>query len=211
MLGSRSSTLTPRPWSSTSRGVRIHNPSQIDRSADADSLHSSLVAIHGISAHPDDTWCKRVNVGGSEERYVIWLRDAHMLPTVVPQTRIMRYGYQSQWFGEESICLKASTVALRLLRRLNRARKVPGIYPILVLSCAYPAPGRSSPAFGVYRALFRWTGDPEGPSYTANYRGRADSVRLSWTRSGLTTSGPAFTSRPPVCSSSARPFAVLVD
>ena len=111
----------------------------------------------------------------------------------------------------KTVSLKASTVAQRLLRSLNRARKVPGIYPILVLLCAHPAPGQSSPAFGVYRALFRWTGDPEGSSYTANYRGRADSVRLSWTRSGLTTSGPASTSQPLACSSSARPFAVLVD
>ena len=121
---------------------------------------SSIVAIHGIGAHPDDTWCKKLNSDGSEERHVNWLRDTHMLPTVVPQTRIMRYGYESQWFGEESISLKASTVAQRLLRSLNRARKVNYIYPILDFPCAHPALGVSFPAFDIYRALFRWIGDP---------------------------------------------------
>ena len=82
------------------------------------------MAIHGIGAHPDDTWCKKVDAGGLGERYVNWLSDASMLPAVVPQARVIRYGYESQWFGEETISLKASTVAQRLLRSLTRERKV---------------------------------------------------------------------------------------
>ncbi len=82
------------------------------------------MAIHGIGAHPDDTWCKRVDDHGLEPKYVNWLQDAHMLPRVVPNTRIMRYGYESRWLGEDAIRLKASTVAQRLLRALNAARKV---------------------------------------------------------------------------------------
>lgn len=81
---------------------------------------SSIVAIHGIGAHPDDTWCKKLDAGG----YVNWLSDLNMLPKVVPQTRIMRYGYESQWFGDETIQLKTSTVAQRLLQSLQRERKV---------------------------------------------------------------------------------------
>ena len=46
-----------------------------------------------------------------------------MLPAIVPDARIMRYGYQSQWFGDEAISQKASTVARRLLLALRRARK----------------------------------------------------------------------------------------
>lgn len=93
---------------------------------------SSIVAIHGIGAHPDDTWCRKLDAGGTGEHYVNWLSDLHMLPAVVPQTRIMRYGYESQWFGDETIRLKASTIAQRLLQSLQRTRKVLCILPTLV-------------------------------------------------------------------------------
>lgn len=95
----------------------------------------SIVAIHGIGAHPDDTWCKKVDADTPEERVVNWLGDHQMLPAVVPLARIMRYGYQSQWFGEETIGLKASTVAQRLLLSLQRERKVCGRLP------SAPVPG----------------------------------------------------------------------
>ena len=52
----------------------------------------SIVAIHGIGAHPDDTWYKKVDTGGPSECYVNWLKDTHMLPAVVPDARIMRPG-----------------------------------------------------------------------------------------------------------------------
>ena len=79
--------------------------------------------MHGIGAHPDDTWCK--NVGTADNpRWVNWLIDESMLPAVAPQARIMRYGYQSQWFGEGAMRQKASTVAQRLLLALRRRREV---------------------------------------------------------------------------------------
>jgi hypothetical protein len=43
---------------------------------------------------------------------------------VAPHARIMRYGYQSQWFGEGAMRQKASTVAQRLLLALRRRREV---------------------------------------------------------------------------------------
>jgi hypothetical protein len=83
----------------------------------------SIVAVHGIGAHPDDSWCK--NVGAAEcPRRVNWLDEADMLPAVAPHARIMRYGYQSQWFGEGAMRQKASTVAQRLLLALRRRRQV---------------------------------------------------------------------------------------
>ena len=48
-----------------------------------------------------------------------------MLPAVAPDARIMRYGYESQWFGQEAMQQSVSTVAERLLRALKRERKVP--------------------------------------------------------------------------------------
>lgn len=85
--------------------------------------HLSIIAIHGIGAHPDDTWCK--NVGTAESpRWVNWLDEEGMLPAVASSARIMRYGYQSQWFGKEAMRQNASAVARRLLLALQRKREV---------------------------------------------------------------------------------------
>lgn len=53
---------------------------------------------------------KKVYVGRSEDHSVNWLNGIHTLPRVVPKARIMRYEYESRWFGEEAISQKASTV-----------------------------------------------------------------------------------------------------
>ena len=83
----------------------------------------SIIAIHGIGAHPKDTWCK--NVGAEESlQWVNWLDKDDMLPAVAPDPRTMRYGYQSQWFGEGSMRQKMSAVARRLLLALRRTREV---------------------------------------------------------------------------------------
>jgi hypothetical protein len=76
-----------------------------------------------MGAHPDDTWCK--NVGTAERpRWVNWLEEKDMLPAAAPNACIMRYGYQSQWFGKEAMRQKTSAVAQRLLLALQRKRKV---------------------------------------------------------------------------------------
>lgn len=99
-------------------GLRVlrNAPAEITEAID-------VVAIHGIGAHPDDSWCK--NVGTKESpQWVNWLVEESMLPAVVPHARIMRYGYQSQWFGEGAMRQKVSTVAQRLLLALRRRRTV---------------------------------------------------------------------------------------
>ena len=84
---------------------------------------ASIVAIHGIGAHPDDTWSK--NIGSAESpKYVNWLADPKMLPSVVPDARILRYGYESAWFGRAEMRQQVSAVAQRLLLTLRRVRKV---------------------------------------------------------------------------------------
>lgn len=81
-----------------------------------------IVAVHGIGAHPDESWCK--NVGTKESpQWINWLAEKSMLPTVAPQARIMRYGYQSQWFGEGAMRQKVSAVAQRLLLALGMERE----------------------------------------------------------------------------------------
>lgn len=83
----------------------------------------SIVAIHGIGAHPVDTWCKKVGTGETSH-YVNWLEKEDMLPSVVPNARIMRYGYMSRWYGDDAIRQKTTTVADRLLISLKRVRRV---------------------------------------------------------------------------------------
>lgn len=85
---------------------------------------SSIIAIHGIGAHPEDTWTANVNGEGEPPNYISWLEEANMLPAVVPHARIMRYGYESQWFGNQAMQQSASTVAQRLLLALKSRRKV---------------------------------------------------------------------------------------
>ncbi|CAN9326784.1 unnamed protein product [Alternaria alternata] len=92
-----------------------------------------IVAIHGIGAHPDDTWCKHVGPAESPQR-VNWLQAEDMLPAIAPHARIMRYGYQSQWFGEGAMRQKASTVAQRLLLALRRKREEYPHRPLLFIA-----------------------------------------------------------------------------
>ena len=78
------------------------------------------MAVHGLGAHPLDTWTQEV----SPHQFVNWLIDKHMLPHGLPCTRIMTYGYQSQWFGKDTVRRKASDIAKNLLIDLSVKRKV---------------------------------------------------------------------------------------
>ncbi len=75
----------------------------------------SVVAVHGLGAHPDYTW-----TAGD----VNWLRDEHMLPRAIPNSRILRFGYESRWLGKEAIQQRLPLVADQLLRNMMASRKV---------------------------------------------------------------------------------------
>ena len=112
-------------------------------------------------------------MGGPEEHYVHWLKDEHMLPAVVPDARIMRYGYQSQWFGDEAISQKASTVAQRLLLSLKRTRKVYGSCSPRACTAHVNEPvGLPAPSSDIHRALLWRFGGPEGRSSGWKEEGR---------------------------------------
>ena len=111
--------------------------------AQTDTGLSSIVAIHGLGAHPDDSWCK--NAGTRESpRWVNWLEEESMLPAVAPNARIMQYGYQSQWFGKETMGQSVSTVAERLLRALERTRKVRPVFSECCMAAKSPRMSRSA-------------------------------------------------------------------
>jgi hypothetical protein len=98
-------------------------PPQIPRLPASLLIRRSIVAIHGIGAHPDDSWCKNVGTNYTTQ-WVNWLVQEDMLPALAPNARVMRYGYQSHWFGEGAMRQRTSTVAQRLLSALKRSRKV---------------------------------------------------------------------------------------
>lgn len=90
---------------------------------------SSVIAIHGMGAHPDDTWCQPRDPEAdtkSPENYVNWLTDPRMLPTALPNARIMRYGYMSAWFGEEKVRTRIMEISSKFLHALADAREVGG-------------------------------------------------------------------------------------
>lgn len=47
----------------------------------------SIVAIHGLNGHRRKTWTARNGVN--------WLRDPNMLPDIIPNARIMSWGYDA--------------------------------------------------------------------------------------------------------------------
>ncbi|THY39209.1 hypothetical protein D6C97_10375 [Aureobasidium pullulans] len=81
-----------------------------------------IVAIHGLGAHPDDTWCK--NIGTPESpQWVNWLKEPDMLPSTASNVRIMRYGYESAWFGSDAIKQSTTDAAEEFLDDLKGLRE----------------------------------------------------------------------------------------
>jgi hypothetical protein len=91
-------------------GLKVINPG-------SQNIRVDIVAVHGLGAIPDITW--RDNKSGVE-----WISNPEMLPKSTPEARIMRFGYDSLWFGEEPIRTTLSTIADNLLRALQREREV---------------------------------------------------------------------------------------
>jgi hypothetical protein len=86
-----------------------------------------------MGAHPDETWGKLIQ-DQPEKKYLNWLSDEVMLPSVVPKCRIMRYGYESEWFGANSIAVRMDTIANRLLDSLSLIRQVSCICLAFIIS-----------------------------------------------------------------------------
>ena len=87
-------------------------------------MFGSIVAIHGIGANPEEMWNGRLDNGVGK---INWLTDLTMLPGLVPAARIMRFGYESQWFGDQEVNTKITYVddlAKRLLADLSYHRQV---------------------------------------------------------------------------------------
>ena len=75
---------------------------------------SSIIGLHGLGAHPDYAWIDRTT-----GKQVHWLKDEDMLPRVVPNARILRYGYNAKWFGEDSVKSRIKDMAQSFLYSLD--------------------------------------------------------------------------------------------
>ncbi|KAF2716087.1 hypothetical protein K431DRAFT_29724, partial [Polychaeton citri CBS 116435] len=99
-----------------------------------------IVAVHGTGAHPDDTWCA-IREPGLDVRdpnsYINWLIEPTMLPKVAPNARIMRYGYHSQWYGEERTKTSPSEIGQTLLLSLKHRRSECQRRPIIFVAHSF--------------------------------------------------------------------------
>ncbi|KAH7400986.1 hypothetical protein DE146DRAFT_677647 [Phaeosphaeria sp. MPI-PUGE-AT-0046c] len=85
-----------------------------------------IVAVHGLGAIPDITWMER-------KSKVNWLCHEAMLPSAVPNARILRFGYDSLWMGKTPIRTSLSTIAYKLLLSLTMTRMVDLQRPLIFI------------------------------------------------------------------------------
>jgi hypothetical protein len=83
----------------------------------------SVVAVHGIGAHREETWSAPVVTPGGQRRWVNWLSDESMLRSKIPNIRVLNFGYKSDWFGSP-VKHTLSTLASLLWNDLNTCRLV---------------------------------------------------------------------------------------
>ena len=76
-----------------------------------------MVAVHGLGAIPEITWKEKTSG-------VNWLRDKTMLPSAIPNARIMRFGYDSMWLGRNPVRTNIRAIANLLQEAVVWERKV---------------------------------------------------------------------------------------
>jgi hypothetical protein len=91
----------------------------------ADVCFFSIVAVHGLAGHYKTSW---------EDDGKLWLKDPGFLPSQVPNTRIMSFGYKSSVTVTGSVA-DIEDVAHNLLNRLNDARREEQAYRPVVFIC----------------------------------------------------------------------------
>lgn len=85
--------------------------------------YNSIIAVHGLGARPDWAWVYKTGERDHEgnERLVNWLSDADMLPSQMPDSRIMTFNYESQWILGD-LRQRQSSCATQLLTALDNMR-----------------------------------------------------------------------------------------
>jgi len=94
----------------------LHEPPNIDE------VLVDIIAVHGLGAVPDWSWTCKLETKGGPDKYVDWLKDDDMLPKALPKARIMRFGYNSIWFGDQAVKNRLANLANELLTDLKYER-----------------------------------------------------------------------------------------
>ena len=83
----------------------------------------SIVAVHGLGAHPAWAWVRKVGAEGTDQyKEVNWLADKDLLPAKIPHARIMTFNYESRW-DKDAPKQRRSLCAGQLLTLLDNKRK----------------------------------------------------------------------------------------
>lgn len=91
----------------------------------------SIIAVHGLGANPDWAWTrKRAGRTSGDEIHVNWLKDEDMLPSKMPNARIMTFNYESKWH-KDAPRQRRSLCADQLLTALDNKRKQASAHSIL--------------------------------------------------------------------------------
>ncbi|EWC44427.1 hypothetical protein DRE_06795 [Drechslerella stenobrocha 248] len=91
--------------------------------ANPDEIEVDIVAVHGLAADPRWTWVYTDRPANGPKREINWVDDSDMLRVSVPKARIMRYGYDSVWYGAGAVKQRLASIANQLLRDLVYTRE----------------------------------------------------------------------------------------
>jgi hypothetical protein len=82
----------------------------------------SIIAVHGFGSIPEKTWTIKVKDGDSQ-RTINWLADKDLLPSKIPNARIMTFNYESTWGPFSNLVQKRSLIARSLNAAILNMRK----------------------------------------------------------------------------------------
>ncbi|KAF3921277.1 hypothetical protein ABW21_db0206946 [Orbilia brochopaga] len=111
-------TLTVREIDSEKLGFEtLYEP------ADRDEITIDIVAVHGLAADPDWTWTLSTKQADGTKKEVNWLKDENMLHAALPTARILRFGYDSIWYGAGAVKQRLANISNELLTDLKYERR----------------------------------------------------------------------------------------
>ncbi|KAH7562505.1 hypothetical protein BM1_02025 [Bipolaris maydis] len=125
--------VPPKPTARHENGLKIlYYPKENEPTVD-------IVAVHGRGAHADHTWSTLRNESDNKKPsdYINWLSDPTMLPAVLPNASIMRYGYSSAFFGHDRYSASAENVAKALLEELQVFRQTSPQRPLVFVAHSF--------------------------------------------------------------------------
>ncbi|GAB7336306.1 hypothetical protein MBLNU13_g09051t1 [Cladosporium sp. NU13] len=121
-------------------GLRqVHCTDEVSEKSTEETI-VDIVAIHGKGANPARTWQSLRSLDldrNKQENWIDWIQDKKMLPTVFVASRIFKYGYPSDWFGENALKTRAASIAEGLLDQLKDFRKENVNRPIIFIAHSF--------------------------------------------------------------------------